>query len=60
MFRWKAAEAALAKGLKPDAIDGAKLDAAGLNNDMHADSVYRANLVRVMTKRAVAKLSGKK
>jgi len=60
VFRWKAAEAALAKGLKPDAIDGAKLDAAGLNNDMHADSVYRANLVRVMTKRAVAKLSGKK
>ena len=60
VFRWKAAEAALAKGLKPAAIDGAKLDASGLNNDMHADSVYRANLVRVMAKRAVAKLSGKK
>ena len=60
VFRWKAAEAALAKGLKPDAIDGAKLDAAGLNNDMHADSVYRANLVRVMAKRALAKISGKK
>jgi len=60
VFRWKPAEAALAKGLNPAAIDGAKLDAAGLNNDMHADSVYRANLVRVMAKRAVAKLSGKK
>jgi len=60
VFRWKAAEAALAKGLKPDAIDGAKLDASGLNNDMHADSEYRANLVRVMAKRALAKLSGKK
>ena len=60
VFRWKAAEAALAKGFKPAAIDGAKLDASGLNNDMHADSEYRANLVRVMAKRAVAKLSGKK
>jgi carbon-monoxide dehydrogenase medium subunit len=60
VFRWKAAEAALAKGLNAAAIDSAKLDASGLNNDMHADSVYRANLVRVMAKRAVAKLSGKK
>jgi len=60
VFRWKAAEAALAKDLKPAAIDGAKLDASGLNNDMHADSEYRANLVRVMAKRALAKLSGKK
>jgi len=60
VFRWKAAEAALAKDLKPGAIDGAKLDASGLNNDMHADSEYRANLVRVMAKRALAKLSGKK
>ena len=60
VFRWKAAETALAKGLTPAAIDGAKLDASGLNNDMHADSIYRANLVRVMAKRALAKLSGKK
>lgn len=60
VFRWKEAEAALAKGLKPEAIDGAKLDASGLNSDMHADRDYRANLVRVMAKRAVAKLSGKK
>ena len=60
VFRWKAAEAALAKGLKPDAIEGVKLDASGLNSDMHADREYRANLVRVMAKRAVAKLSGRK
>ncbi len=60
VFRWKEAEAALAKGLKPDAIESAKLDASGLNSDMHADRDYRANLVRVMAKRAVAKLSGKK
>ena len=60
VFRWKAAEAALAKGMKPAAIDGAKLDASGLNDDMHADREYRANLVRVMAKRALAKISGKK
>jgi carbon-monoxide dehydrogenase medium subunit len=60
VFRWKEAEAALAKGLKPAALEGVKLDSREFNNDMHADRDYRANLVRVMAKRAVTKLSGKK
>jgi carbon-monoxide dehydrogenase medium subunit len=60
VFRWKEAEAALAKGLKPAALEGVKLDSSGFNNDIHADRDYRANLVRVMAKRALAKLSGKK
>ena len=60
VFRWKEAEAALAKNFKPAAIEGIKLDASGLNTDIHADREYRANLVRVMAKRAAAKLSGKK
>ncbi len=60
VFRWKEAEAALAKSLKPAALEGLKLDASGFNNDMHADRDYRANLVRVMAKRALAKLSGRK
>jgi len=60
VFRWKEAEAALATGFKPAAIEGVKLDASGLNTDIHADGEYRANLVRVMAKRALAKLSGKK
>jgi aerobic carbon-monoxide dehydrogenase medium subunit len=60
VFRWKEAEAALAKSLKPAALEGLKLDSSGFNNDMHADREYRANLVRVMAKRALAKLSGKK
>ena len=60
VFRWKEAEAALAKSLKPAALEGLKLDSSGFNNDIHADRDYRANLVRVMAKRAVAKLSGKK
>jgi len=60
VFRWKAAEAALAKGLKPAALEGLKLDASDFNQDIHATREYRANLVRVMAKRAVTKLSGKK
>jgi carbon-monoxide dehydrogenase medium subunit len=60
VFRWKEAEAALAKSLKPAALEGLKLDASAFNNDIHADRDYRANLVRVMAKRALAKLSGKK
>ena len=60
VFRWKEAEAALAKSLKPAALEGVKLDSSDFNNDIHADREYRANLVRVMAKRALAKLSGKK
>jgi carbon-monoxide dehydrogenase medium subunit len=60
VFRWKAAEAALAKSLKPAALEGLALDSSNFNNDIHADREYRANLVRVMAKRAVAKLAGRK
>lgn len=60
VFRWQEAETALAKGLKPVALEGTKLDAREFNSDIHADRDYRANLVRVMAKRALAKLSGKK
>ena len=60
VFRWKQAEAALAQSLKPAALEALKLDASNFNSDMHADRDYRANLVRVMAGRAVAKLAGKK
>jgi aerobic carbon-monoxide dehydrogenase medium subunit len=60
VFRWKEAEAALAKSLKPAALEGLKLDSREFNNDIHADREYRANLVRVMAKRALEKFSGKK
>jgi len=60
VFRWKEAEAALAKSLKPAALEGLKLDDSGFSSDIHADRAYRANLVRVMAARAVVKLSGKK
>jgi len=60
VFRWKEAEAALAKSLKPAALEGLNLDSRNFNDDIHADREYRANLVRVMAKRALAKLPGKK
>jgi len=55
VFRWSAAEQALARNLNPEALDSVQIDAAQLNEDIHATRAYRANLVKVMTKRAVAK-----
>ena len=54
VFRAAAVEAALAKTFTPDAAKGAKVDAKGLNNDLHGSPEYRANLIGVMAARAVA------
>jgi carbon-monoxide dehydrogenase medium subunit len=59
VFRWKEAEAALGKKLAAASIEALNVDATDLNEDMHGTKEYRANLAKVMTKRAVAKLSGK-
>jgi carbon-monoxide dehydrogenase medium subunit len=56
VFRWRDAEAALAKNLKPAALDALVVAADDLNEDLHATREYRANLVKVMAKRAVAAL----
>ena len=56
VFRWSDAEDALAKKLDPAALDGLTVAADDLNEDIHATREYRANLVKVMTKRAVRKL----
>ena len=56
VFRWNEAEQALTKKLDPAALEGLKLDESEMNEDIHATREYRANLVRVMTKRAVEKL----
>jgi aerobic carbon-monoxide dehydrogenase medium subunit len=56
VFRWKEAEAALSKGLKPEALEGLALKDSEFNEDIHATRAYRANLVRVMAKRALAKI----
>lgn len=59
VFRWNEAEAALGKEMSAAALDGMMPDPEGLNEDIHATREYRANLVRVMAQRALAKLSGK-
>ena len=59
VFRWADAEAALAKDMSAAALAALTVDAADLNEDLHAPREYRANLVKVMAQRAVAALSGK-
>jgi carbon-monoxide dehydrogenase medium subunit len=54
VFRWKEAEAALDRSFAPASVEGLKASADGLNSDIHASAEYRAHLIGVMTKRAVA------
>lgn len=54
VFRQKEMEAALAKSFAPEAVANIKVSASGLNGDIHASPEYRAHLVTVMAKRAVA------
>lgn len=56
VFRWSEAEAELAKNLSAAALDALTVAADDLNEDIHAPREYRANLVKVMAKRAVAAL----
>ncbi len=58
VFRSKEIEAALAKGLDPKALDGISIPSDGLMGDIHASPEYRANLIAVMAKRAVAQAAG--
>ena len=54
VFRQKEMEVALGKSFAPDAIANIKVSPSGLNGDIHASPEYRAHLVTVMAKRAVA------
>ena len=54
VFRQKDMEAALSKTWAADAVANIKQKADGLNSDIHASAEYRAHLVTVMAKRAVA------
>jgi carbon-monoxide dehydrogenase medium subunit len=54
VFRHSEMEAALAKTFSPNAIDGIRVDPSDMNSDIHGSAEYRAHLVSVMAKRAVA------
>jgi carbon-monoxide dehydrogenase medium subunit len=55
VFRHKAMEAALAKDFSAQALAGVATNASDMMSDMHADAAYRAHLVGVLARRAVAK-----
>ena len=54
VFRAEEFEAALNANFSPAALDGVSVPASGLNSDIHADADYRAHLIGVMARRAVA------
>jgi carbon-monoxide dehydrogenase medium subunit len=56
VFRWKAAEEALAKRLAPTALDGLRPEPDELLGDVHTSQRRRAHLAGVMARRALAKL----
>ncbi len=58
VFRLTALERALAANFAPEAVDGVTVDASELNSDIHASADYRAHLVKVMAKRAIASALG--
>jgi len=54
VFRVPEMEAALARSFTADAIKDIQIKDDGLNSDIHASAEYRAHLVNVMARRAVA------
>lgn len=57
VFRVKALEDCLNARFAPQACDGVTIPADGLNSDLHGSAEYRAHLIGVLTKRAVAAAS---
>jgi carbon-monoxide dehydrogenase medium subunit len=54
VFRWADAEAALASDFSAGALDGLAASADGLIGDIHGSPAYRAHLIGVLARRAVA------
>lgn len=56
-FRVAAFEKALGKRFAPESLEGLEVDPGDLNSDLHASPEYRAHLVQVMARRAVAAIA---
>ncbi|WP_372674801.1 FAD binding domain-containing protein [Aquicoccus sp.] len=57
VFRWTEAEAALSADFSTGAVESMAPPADGMMSDLHGSAAYRAHLVGVMTRRAVAAAS---
>ena len=58
VFRHAGLEDALNKSFTAASAAAVKIDASDLNSDLHASAAYRANLISVLTQRAVTKALG--
>jgi carbon-monoxide dehydrogenase medium subunit len=58
VFRHAGLEDALNKSFTAAAAAAVKIDASDLNSDLHATAAYRANLISVLTQRAVTRALG--
>ncbi|MES2362814.1 MAG: xanthine dehydrogenase family protein subunit M [Pseudomonadota bacterium] len=56
IWRWEAAEQALARSFAPRALEGLAVDAGLASGDIHASAEFRAHLAAVLTRRAVQHL----
>jgi aerobic carbon-monoxide dehydrogenase medium subunit len=54
VFRASELEARLSASWSADALDGASVSADGLNSDLHGSAAYRAALIPVLARRALA------
>ena len=54
VFRCKKIESALNSNFSTSSIDKVKISSSGFNSDIHASANYRAHLIKVLAKKAVA------
>jgi len=59
VFRVTAFEEALKKRFSPKSLEGLTVSTDGLNSDIHGSAEYRAHLIGVLARRAVAEAMGK-